>query len=211
MNLYIRAARSTDAGKIAAILTEGNAAPPWKPHLHTGAQDVAFCGKLIDRGWVRIAENEEGRIVGFIARDGEEIDALYVAGPDRGHGIGTVLLNDAKSACNHLELWTFQLNTGAQKFYEREGFTEIKRTDGASNQEKLPDVRYAWDKAVPKPASAQPAAPQTEPGKSEPLKLEPSASVPRNPVSDGAATGVSAGPQGGARTAPQGGAGEAKS
>ncbi|MGY3437440.1 MULTISPECIES: N-acetyltransferase family protein [unclassified Marinovum] len=202
MNLYIRAARSTDAGKIAAILTEGNAAPPWKPHLHTGAQDVAFCGKLIDRGWVRIAENEEGRIVGFIARDGEEIDALYVAGPDRGHGIGTVLLNDAKSACKHLELWTFQLNTGAQKFYEREGFTEIKRTDGSTNQEQLPDVRYAWDKEPPKAAPAKPAAAQPEPRKPEPLKLEPTNSVPSQPVKDGAAPG--------GKAPAQGGAGEAK-
>ncbi|WP_323763262.1 GNAT family N-acetyltransferase [Marinovum sp.] len=145
MTLTIRDARSTDAGKIAAIMTEANGAPPWKPHLHTGAQDVAHCGKLIDRGWVRVAEGEDGRILGFIARDGEEIDALYVAAPERGHGVGVALLEDAKAAVKRLELWTFQLNTGAQKFYEREGFTELKRTDGATNQEKLPDVRYGWE------------------------------------------------------------------
>lgn len=146
MTLDIRPARTTDAGKIAAILTEANRAPPWKPHLHTGAQDVAHCGRLIDRGWVHVAEDENGRVVGFIARDGEEIDALFVAGPDRGQGIGKVLLDHAKESVDRLELWTFQLNTGAQKFYEREGFTEVKRTDGSNNQEQLPDVRYAWEK-----------------------------------------------------------------
>lgn len=145
MTLDIRNARSTDAGKIAAIMTEANGAPDWKPHLHSAAQDVAFCGKMIDRGWVRVAEAEDGRIVGFIARNGEEVDALYVAAPARGHGVGKALLEDAKAQVARLELWTFQRNTGAQKFYEREGFSEVKRTDGADNQEKLPDVRYAWE------------------------------------------------------------------
>ncbi|WP_417523734.1 GNAT family N-acetyltransferase [Marinovum sp.] len=145
MTHYIRNARSTDAGKLAAILTEAMDTPPWKPNLHTGAQDVAHCGNMIDKGWVRVAEGEDGRIMGFIARNGEEIESLFVAAPERGHGVGVALLNDAKSACKRLELWTFQLNTGAQKFYEREGFTEINRTDGATNQERLPDVRYAWE------------------------------------------------------------------
>lgn len=145
MTPEIRDARPTDAGKIAAIMTEANAAPDWKPHLHSAAQDVAFCGRMIDRGWVRVAVAADRAILGFIARDGEEVDALYVAAPARGHGIGKALIADAKARVARLELWTFQRNTGAQRFYEREGFAEVTRTDGADNQEKLPDVRYAWE------------------------------------------------------------------
>ncbi|AKO97681.1 Acetyltransferase [Marinovum algicola DG 898] len=145
MSPDIRDARSTDAGKIAAILTEAMDTPPWKPNLHSGAQDVAHCGRMIDKGWVRVVESGDGRILGFIARNGEEIDALFVAAPERGQGVGVALLDDAKARANRLELWTFQRNTGAQKFYEREGFAEVTRSDGASNQEQLPDVRYAWE------------------------------------------------------------------
>lgn len=146
MNVFLRPARSTDAGKIGAILTEANATPDWKPNLHTGAEDVAFCGRLIDRGWVRVAENEAGEVVGWIARDGNEVDVLYVRADARSQGVGKVLLQDAMQNTDRLELWTFQKNTGAQKFYEREGFKVVKKTDGSTNDEKLPDVRYVWEK-----------------------------------------------------------------
>jgi hypothetical protein len=43
-----------------------------------------------------------------------------------------------------LELWTFQANQGARRFYERHGFEAIELTDGSGNEERTPDVRYAW-------------------------------------------------------------------
>ncbi len=43
-----------------------------------------------------------------------------------------------------LELWTFQVNARARRFYERHGFVEVDRTDGGHNEERQPDVRYAW-------------------------------------------------------------------
>ena len=41
-----------------------------------------------------------------------------------------------------VNLWTFQRNTGARRFYERNGFIAVDLTDGASNEEREPDVRY---------------------------------------------------------------------
>ena len=41
-----------------------------------------------------------------------------------------------------VNLWTFQRNTGARRFYERNGFIAVELTDGASNEEREPDVRY---------------------------------------------------------------------
>jgi len=65
--------------------------------------------------------------------------------PDqRGRSIGAALLQTAKEAQPDLTLWTFQANTGAQRFYLRHGFTEAARSDGARNDEKLPDIRYEW-------------------------------------------------------------------
>jgi hypothetical protein len=43
-----------------------------------------------------------------------------------------------------LTLWTFQRNTAARAFYERRGFTAVELTDGSSNEESEPDVRYVW-------------------------------------------------------------------
>ncbi len=42
-----------------------------------------------------------------------------------------------------LRLWTFQANHKARKFYEREEFVELRRTNG-DNEEGLPDILYGW-------------------------------------------------------------------
>ena len=52
----LRPARSTDAGAVGAILSEFAATTEWMPKLHTGAEDIAHAGALIDRGWVTVAE-----------------------------------------------------------------------------------------------------------------------------------------------------------
>ena len=52
----------------------------------------------------------------------------------------------AKARSPRLELWTFQANTRARAFYAREGFAEVKLTDGQGNDEELPDVRMVWNR-----------------------------------------------------------------
>jgi GNAT superfamily N-acetyltransferase len=41
-----------------------------------------------------------------------------------------------------MELWAFQSNHRARRFYERHGFVAVEFTDGATNEERWPDVRY---------------------------------------------------------------------
>ena len=147
MSVVLRAARSTDAGKTGAILDAFCSQTRWMPKLHSGAEAIAFCGKMIDQAWVTVAQ-ERGDVVGFLARDDTEIVALYVRDRARGQGIGTRLLQGAQSGTDHLQLWTFQANTGAQRFYERHGFGETARSDGASNDENLPDIHYVWTKGA---------------------------------------------------------------
>jgi 8-oxo-dGTP pyrophosphatase MutT (NUDIX family)/N-acetylglutamate synthase-like GNAT family acetyltransferase len=80
--------------------------------------------------------------------DGErpgEIEQLYVDPPWIGRGIGSRLVEHARRRSpNGLELWTFQVNVAARRFYERHGFVEGERTDGSGNEEREPDVRYRW-------------------------------------------------------------------
>jgi GNAT superfamily N-acetyltransferase len=52
------------------------------------------------------------------------------------------------SGVEALELWCFQANSRACRFYEARGFRAIRFTDGADNEEKTPDVRYRWERAA---------------------------------------------------------------
>ncbi|WP_370400790.1 GNAT family N-acetyltransferase [Sulfitobacter sp. JB4-11] len=141
--MRVRAARSTDAGAVGAILSEFIDTTEWMPRVHTRAEDLSFAGMMIARGWVSVAE-EQGAVVGFAACDGVDLNALYVARQARGRGVGSRLLHAVMSDRKALELWTFEANTGAQRFYARHGFVEVARTDGARNDEQLPDIRYVW-------------------------------------------------------------------
>lgn len=154
MTIQLRKARSTDAGKIGEILHRFEVEAPWMPKQHSGAEAVAFCGVMIDRGWVIVACDEVPdsahdvpQVLGFLARDGAEICALYVTPETCGQGIGKLLLDVAKGTEERLTLCTFQANAGAQRFYLREGFQEQQRSDGARNDEGLPDIEYLWIKA----------------------------------------------------------------
>ncbi|MEM8730468.1 MAG: GNAT family N-acetyltransferase [Pseudomonadota bacterium] len=162
MRPHLRQGQTLDAGSIGDILHGFETGTPWMPKQHSAAEAVSFCAMMIDRGWVTLAElagdeqdEQDGRvdygdhvvrpaIRGFIARDEEEVHALYVRPGWTGRGIGKALLQDAMARSPRLWLWTFQANHGAQKFYLREGFVESRRTDGAGNDEGLPDIQYSW-------------------------------------------------------------------
>ena len=75
------------------------------------------------------------------------IDQLYVLPEAQGRGLGTALLQVAQNAFDRLQLWTFQRNAQARRFYEARGFELIQQTDGARNEEKEPDALYLWRRA----------------------------------------------------------------
>lgn len=145
MTPTLRPAKSTESGKVGALLSSFSSETDWLPKIHSGAEDIAHAGMLIDRGWVVVAEIDSD-VVGFIARDGFVVHALYVSSSLRNQGIGATLLNHSKAAINRLDLWTFQANDAAQRFYKRHGFLESARTDGAGNDEKLPDIQFRWQR-----------------------------------------------------------------
>ncbi|WP_323777803.1 GNAT family N-acetyltransferase [Leisingera sp.] len=143
MTLVLRAATPLDAGSAGEILYRFQQDTEWMPKLYTSAEAVAFCGLMIDRGWVTVAVRGR-RVLGFLARDGAEVCALYLAQGACGQGAGKALLDAAKAAAPRLVLHTFAANTRAQRFYQRQGFAETGRGDGASNEEGLPAITYEW-------------------------------------------------------------------
>lgn len=140
----IRPATPLDAGPVATILSGFIDDTPWMPRIHTRAEDLAFCADMIARGWVDVIGRDG--IQGFIAREDETIHALYVAPRAQNQGLGARLIGAAQAASSLLRLWTFQANTGAQRFYSRQGFRELRRTDGTGNDEKLPDIQFTWQR-----------------------------------------------------------------
>ena len=112
--------------------------------IHAWMREVVF-----PRRSIRIAQLGD-EIVGFAARDGAWLEHLYLKPGWTGKGIGRELLEvivaEARMVTPILWLYTFQCNTGARRFYERNGFTAVEFGDGTTNEENEPDVRY--EKAI---------------------------------------------------------------
>lgn len=140
--ITLRPARVLDAGTLGGMITQAVQDTPWKPVLHSGADDIAHAGKMIDRGWVTVADLDD-ETAGFMALEDGYIHSLFIAREYRRKNIATTLLNCAKDACSTLTLWTFQANTAARQLYTTNGFAEIGRTDG-DNEEGLPDIHFQW-------------------------------------------------------------------
>ena len=84
--------------------------------------------------------------VGMMLLGEDTVEQLYVQPSRTGQGIGAVLLQQAKSKRDQLELWTFQSNQRARAFYARHGFAEVRYTDG-DNEEGAPDVLMRWQRS----------------------------------------------------------------
>lgn len=92
----------------------------------------------------------DGTVVGMMVLDGDRgggwIEHLYLDPAWIGRGLGEQFVDIARG--RHpagLQLWTFQANEPARRFYERLGFRAVEHTDGAGNTERAPDVRYQWE------------------------------------------------------------------
>jgi len=99
-------------------------------------------GDVVPNNDVRVAL-ADGRVVGFIAAKRDSISQLYLHVDYQGRGLGTHLLDWAKARSGgSLWLYTFENNTGAQRFYESHGFVVTQR--GFEPEWKLRDLRYEW-------------------------------------------------------------------
>lgn len=142
-----RPALASDAPAIARILrTSMRAAMPWLPDSHTPAKDLWFVrNRLLPAGRVTVAV-DAGEPVGYMALDatGDWIEHLYLLSTHGRRGIGSDLVRRAQAETHHLQLWAFQRNLPARRFYERHRFRAVEFTDGSGNEEGTPDVRYLW-------------------------------------------------------------------
>jgi GNAT superfamily N-acetyltransferase len=141
----VTAGDTTEAAEL--YLRARHAAVPSVPALVHANDDVRrwFRDVVVAQREVWVADDAEAGIVAVLVLDGEWLDQLYVEPGLTGRGIGSALVDLAKrERPSGLQLWAFQSNGRALRFYERHGFVEAERTDGADNEERAPDVRLVW-------------------------------------------------------------------
>ncbi|GGK31740.1 N-acetyltransferase [Pilimelia terevasa] len=143
-----RRASLEDAPAVAEVLLRSRraAVDAIPPAVHSDAEVRDWIRTVvIPEREVWLAEDADGRPLGVLVLDGEWVDQLYIEPAFTGMGLGSRLIQLAKSRRPAgLQLWTFVTNTAAQRFYLRHGFTVAETTDGSGNEEKAPDIRFIW-------------------------------------------------------------------
>jgi GNAT superfamily N-acetyltransferase len=120
---------------------------PWLTGLHTPGEDRWFYRERMFKACTLWGAFHGEAMTGIIAFRNDWIDQLYVLPDAQRRGVGSELLQVGKGASDRLQLWTFQRNTRARRFYEARGFVLAEETDGAGNEENEPDARYLWVRA----------------------------------------------------------------
>lgn len=151
-DLSLRPAEVADARPLAELfIAARRAAEPAMPApAHSQDSIHAWFTELLEGQRETWVAEREGDLVGYLVLDPAWLDSVYVHPELTGQGIGTVLLDLAKSLRpDGFALWVFRTNVRAQQFYRRHGLLALESTDGDGNEEKAPDVRMAWPGARP--------------------------------------------------------------
>ncbi len=115
------------------------------PLVHSEEEVSSWIRSVLGPKGSSFVVESDGLVVGWLDVHDGWLDQLYCRRGYTGRGIGLDLLRFAKTLFpDGLQLYTFQVNQGARRFYGRHGFVEIELTDGAENEEKAPDVLLAW-------------------------------------------------------------------
>jgi GNAT superfamily N-acetyltransferase len=149
MNAHQQLRRGTRADADAAAgvyLRARHAAVPQIPPLaHPDDEVREWMHRVLDEQEAWLAVADDGTLLGLMVVGGDWIEQLYMDPAWTGRGLGSHFVALAKQRSpGGLQLWTFVSNVGAQRFYERHGFSVEERTDGSGNEENAPDLRYVW-------------------------------------------------------------------
>lgn len=143
----LRRATTDDAEATAAVFTSSrrDAGAVIPPNIHTPDEDRWFVREVLigeHETWIAV---DGERVLGVLTLRDDWIDQLYIASIAQRSGLGMRFIELAKQQRpNGLQLWAFVTNEPARVFYEKNGFIEADRTDGSTNEERSPDIRYIW-------------------------------------------------------------------
>ncbi|GAB3437646.1 GNAT family N-acetyltransferase [Phycicoccus ginsengisoli] len=143
----IRPAGPDDAPALAELFWQvrTESVPSIPMIVHPRESVLPFVETVLLREFEVWVAQDSDALVGFLAlMPPDQLGHLYIRAPHTGRGLGTrfVALAQTRFPAG-LELWAFQGNEGALRFYERHGFEPVEWTEG-DNEEKAPDVRMVW-------------------------------------------------------------------
>lgn len=142
----IRRAEPGDAAGIGDVwLTSWRATFDFEPGHPDEDVRRWLATELVPNHETWVAVDGSGTVIGLMALSDAMIEQLYLAPAWIGRGLGRRLVALAKERRPAgLDLYCFAVNGRARRFYEREGFAAVAFGDGSGNEERQPDVRYAW-------------------------------------------------------------------
>lgn len=120
---------------------------PWLSGVDTREEDRLFFRKTVFPHCALWGAIDNGSIIGFAAVRDIWLDHLYVLPEFQSRGVGSMLLRHCQAQAGELQLWTFQQNCGASRFYEAHGFDLIRTTENPESNDKEPDALYHWKRA----------------------------------------------------------------
>ena len=146
MPFRLRHATDRDADAIAEPFFASYRLLTFLPMLHPIERYRRFVASVLLKECVVTVIEDDTGIISFLALQSEEVRQFYTRLDRIGRGAGTQLIEAVKSSgVAALELWCFQANARARRFYKARGLRAIGFPDGADNEEWVPDVRYRWD------------------------------------------------------------------
>jgi putative acetyltransferase len=105
---------------------------PFLPQLHTPQEDLEFFReKIFPRHDLTIALMG-GTIAGYSAVSPGWLEQLYVLPQCQGSGVGALLLARAKEGQAAFQLYVFQKNLRARRFYEKHGLQLVRKMKSGS-------------------------------------------------------------------------------
>ncbi|HEX8206429.1 MAG TPA: GNAT family N-acetyltransferase [Solirubrobacteraceae bacterium] len=121
----IRDSRPGEAPTLEAL--QHRAAATWPEYRDTLAAHpdaIAIPQRWFDEGRARVAEDDEGRPVGFAVTVANELDSVYVDPEATERGIGRALVEDAAARAKEAGEAALQVSAivGSERFYARLGF-----------------------------------------------------------------------------------------
>jgi hypothetical protein len=141
----IRRATSRDVDGVADVWLRSRKAsiPAIPPTIHDADEVRAWLAEIVHSArdlWV-VSGPE---ILAMMLLDGHGSTSSMSTRPVPA-GVSVRVFSPRQRPCSpiDLNLWTFQGNTRARRFYERHGFVGYEMTDG-DNEEGAPDIHYRW-------------------------------------------------------------------
>ena len=143
--MIFRALRRDETGEAARIHRLGMETMVDFQGRHTPEEDRIFYRDTVFEQCTITGAFSNGLLIGHVAWQQGWIEHFHVDPAHQGRGVGSALLDAVKAERPAgFSLWVFESNTPARAFYRAHGLVEIDRTDGADNEEKLPDVKMTW-------------------------------------------------------------------